>query len=225
MIQRTLRTRVISTATMGAKTERLPFTVGMPRVRHFILPRVISKRPCRTLLLALIGSVLIACEQQAPGYQIVTEAEITAGDTVPVPTESTIITVSGDISVTNVGDSLVFDMRTLERLGIVQYSVPDPWLNEEVTYAGVLLADLLKVAGVSDAATSIRVVSLDGYVFDTPVAETEAWPVLLATRANDQYMDIANSGPTRIIFPYDSYPDLSAARNMSVWNIREIQIR
>ena len=44
-------------------------------------------------------------------------------------------------------DTLAFDMSTLEKLRLVKYEVDDPWLQEEVTYTGVLLSDLLEVAG------------------------------------------------------------------------------
>jgi hypothetical protein len=49
--------------------------------------------------------------------------------------------------------------------------------------------------------------------------------VLLATRTDGAYMSVQSAGPTRIIFPYDRYPDLAQARNMSVWNIESIEIK
>jgi hypothetical protein len=38
-------------------------------------------------------------------------------------------------------------------------------------------------------------------------------------------MTIENSGPTRIIFPYDLHDDVTAARNMSVWNLESLEIK
>jgi hypothetical protein len=37
-------------------------------------------------------------------------------------------------------------------------------------------------------------------------------------------MTIETSGPTRIIFPYELHNDITAARNMSVWNLESLEI-
>jgi hypothetical protein len=94
-----------------------------------------------------------------------------------------------------------------------------------VTYTGVLMSELLEVAEVSDSATTVRVVALDDYAADIPISEIEAWPILLATQADGEYLTVDTNGPTRIIFPYDTYSDITAARNMSVWNNKLLEIR
>ena len=135
------------------------------------------------------------------------------------------LTVSGEVSVTNQADTLTFDMSTLEKLRLVKYEVDDPWLQEEVTYTGVLLSDLLEVAGAPDTVSEVRALALDGYAAPIPISEIKSWPVLLATRSNGEHMTIENSGPTRIIFPYDLHDDVTAARNMSVWNLESLEIK
>ncbi len=116
-------------------------------------------------------------------------------------------------------------MSTLEKLGLVKYTVDDPWLQTQVSYTGILFADLLKYAGSPDSVTAIQVVALDGYAAEIPISEIQKWPVLLATQADGQHINIEHNGPTRVIFPYDSYSDITAARNMSVWNIESLEIK
>lgn len=177
-------------------------------------------------ILTCLLFILTACGQQQtqPVYEIVSPAEFNPGDAIPVPTEKVILTLSGAITLTNADDTLIFDISTLEKLGLVQYTVTDPWLNTKVTYSGILLSDLLDVAKVSASAKIIQVIALNDYAADIPIDDVRKQPILLATQADGEYMTVENNGPTRIIFPYDNYADLTAARNMSVWNIERIII-
>ena len=152
-------------------------------------------------------------------------ASIQPGDPIPAPVGEVILTVSGDISVTNVGDTLQFDMPTLERLGLAQYSVQDPYRFEEVTYTGVLMKDLTKYLGVSESSETFHIVALDDYRVDLTFVDIERWPVLLATRSNGEYMTVENSGPTRIIFPYGFYNiDPVRYNDLWIWNIKSMQV-
>ena len=177
--------------------------------------------------LVLIVLWLAACGGQptTPAYEVVAPASVSQGSSIPAPAEAVILTVTGAINNKNVGDTLEFDIPTLEKLGLVKYTVSDPWLQSEVTYTGVLLSELLAVAEVPDSATTVHVVALDDYAADIPISEIEAWPILLATQADGEYLTVDTNGPTRIIFPYDTYSDITAARNMSVWNNKLLEIR
>lgn len=183
-------------------------------------PRIVG-----AILLAAAILFLAACGGSDADYETVQEATLTAGDAVPAPTGDVVLTITGDISNTNEGDSLVFDMATLESLELVRYTVSDPWQQTEVAYTGVLLSDLLAVAGAGDGATAVNVIALNDYAYEVPISETADWPVLVATRSDGEYMTIENTGPTRIIFPYDTYDDITAARNMSVWNIGTMEVK
>jgi hypothetical protein len=188
-----------------------------------------AKTVSSALLISIFISTLLltGCNsgKEESIYEIVTPASISPGDAVPAPTGEIVLTVSGQISGTNLDNALAFDMDTLEQLRLVKYEVDDPWLKEKVTYSGVLLSDLLEVAGASDTVTEVIAFALDGYAAPIPVSEIETWPVLLATQSNGDHMTIENSGPTRIIFPYDLHEDVTAARNMSVWNLERLEVK
>jgi hypothetical protein len=180
----------------------------------------------RIMPVFILSAFTIACgsENQAE-YEIVASAAINPGDEIPTPSGDVVLIVSGDVTNTNVGDTIQFDMNTLEKIGLVSYEVSDPWLLENITYTGVLLSDLLKVANASDTMTEVFASALDGYAISIPLSEIEAWPVLVATQSNGAHMAVENSGPTRIIFPYDSHDDITYARNMSVWNLESLDVR
>ena len=173
--------------------------------------------------------LLVGCGQKADrAYAEVAPAGLNVGDQIPLPTGDVILSIYGNIGQTNDGDRLKFDIATLEKLGLVEYTIADPWQNhEEVTYTGVLMSDLLEYAGVSEGASNVRMVALDEYVVDLSVADIMKWPVLLATRTDGEYMDIENSGPTRIVFPFHSNPEIDedTYKVLMIWNLRDIEIQ
>ena len=182
-------------------------------------------------LLAVFGLmlVLVGCGQKADlAYAEIAPAGINVGDQIPLPAGSAILSISGSISQTNEGDKLVFDLATLEKLGLVEYTIADPWQNhEQTTYVGVLMSDLLDYAGASDAATNVHMVALDEYAVDVSMEDINKWPVLLATRTDGEYMDIENSGPTRVVFPFHAHPEINedTYKVLMIWNLRDIVIQ
>lgn len=172
--------------------------------------------------------LLTACgnASQSP-YQRVSESTLQPGAPIPAPTGEVILTISGKIGVTNNGDQLLLDMETLEKFGLVQYELNDPWLKEKFTYTGVLMSDLLKFIQSAPEAESVHLIALDDYEVDIVVRDIEKWPILLATRANGQYMSVAENGPTRIIFPFDQFPEIDQTtyRDLMIWNIASMEVR
>jgi hypothetical protein len=180
------------------------------------------------LALGSLMLLVVACNGPSkPAYEVVKPAEITLGGPLPAPAKEGILTISGELTNKNTGDTLVLDMATIEKLGLVKYTVKDPWENKQVTYTGVLLADLLKAAGATEKATSIHLTALDDYQVDIVIAKTKEIPMLLATQADGQYMDVDHAGPTRIVFPYDTFSDsdLLDYKNLSIWNISRMEIK
>lgn len=173
--------------------------------------------------------VLAACSSQANlAYAEVAPASIEPGSAIPNPSDDVILKVSGKISNTNSGEALSFDMETLERLGLVEYTIADPWQDhEEVTYTGVLLSELLEYAGITDTATNIHLVALDDYAVDVSLKDIQKWPVMLATRSDGKYMSIENSGPTKIVFPYHAYPEIDEDiyKVLTIWNLRDVEVQ
>ena len=188
------------------------------------------KRPLLILAAMLVAVLaIVACGggSSAAPYETVSSASISRGDSIPAPTGEVILTLMGDLEVTNSGDTLRLDMPTLEGFGLVKYTVNDPWLEATNSYTGVLMSDLSKVLGASGASTSIRITALDDYSVDIRLVDVEKWPILLATRINGEYMDIENSGPTRVIYPHDTFPDIDKVETKTqwIWNIKSVEFR
>lgn len=183
----------------------------------------------RCLSFLLVVLFLTACGNQAkvPAYKSITPASIQPGDAIPAPTNETALTITGGTGVKNSGDALLLDIATLEKLGLVEYSVNDPWLNAKNTYSGVLMSDFLKHIGMPSSATIVQITALDDFQIDISISDIQKWPILLATRINGDYMNIENNGPTRIIFPYDTFPEIDqvAYKDLWIWNLKSMEIK
>ena len=180
-----------------------------------------------------VALLLLACAGAAePAYQVVSAARISPGSPIAPPAGEVILTISGDIGITNVGDTLQLDMPTLESLGLVEYAVTDPYRIDEdgqleqITYTGVLMSRLREYLGVPESSKAFHIVALDDYRVDLSIALAERWPILLATRSDGEYMSVENSGPTRIIFPYDNFKEIDQVKYNPqwIWNIESMRI-
>ncbi|PWH12033.1 MAG: hypothetical protein DDG60_15220 [Anaerolineae bacterium] len=178
--------------------------------------------------LLLLGLILLpACVPSGEAYERVTQSAFQPGDAIPAPVGEVILTVTGKIGAKNSGDALLLDMNTLEKFGLVQYVLNDPWLKEKVTYKGVLMSDFLKIIQADPDAESVHFVALDNYEVDITLQEIRKWPILLATQSNGKYMSVQENGPTRIIFPFDQFPEIDQVtyRDLMIWNIASMEVR
>jgi len=133
-----------------------------------------------------------------------------------------ILTIEGKVSG---GSQKHFRLSDLEKLGTHEIKTHTPWHDGEMRFEGVLLKDLLQVAGSQGEA--MRVVALNDYSAQLPVSDTERFNPILAYKLNGKYMSIVDKGPLFIIYPYDSDPELRVEiyHARSVWQVRTIIIK
>jgi hypothetical protein len=182
------------------------------------------------ILLVSLGVIIGACAPATPApetvFSVVTEGELSAGEAVPEPEGGVILTMTGKIGTTNADGSLQFDLATLESLGLVDYTVDDPFENREVTYRGILLGELLDVAAVEEDAVTLHTVAINDYAVDIPIAEVRRTPVFLALQANGEYMPISEKGPAMVVFPYNDFEfDRSIFDDYWIWQLAVIDVQ
>jgi hypothetical protein len=154
-----------------------------------------------------------AAAPSASSPQVVDDGTLAAGEEISSPKGEVVLTVSGDIGAANKGKRLELDLASLEQMRRVRLETAEPFLKRRVTFEGVLLADLLAVAGVPDSARTVSLVALDDYKVDFKVADVRSSQMLLATKADGKHMPVDRSGPIRIVFPDSS----SLGRNPDLW--------
>ncbi|MDH3210248.1 MAG: molybdopterin-dependent oxidoreductase [Burkholderiaceae bacterium] len=115
-------------------------------------------------------------------------------------------------------------LAELEALGMQRITTRTFWPEDQGTYEGPRLADVLKSVGIAEVA-QVRVFGLDGYSQVLPREDWTRWPLILATRKNGKPLDLRDKGPLRVIYPRDSDKTLQddLYRLRWVWMVRQIE--
>lgn len=184
-------------------------------------------RPLVTALLVMLLTGFLAGCSDAPGkdstspssaptsYGKETPGSLHPGDPIPPPQGKPVLTFRGTPT-TNVGNTLQFDLATLEKFDSVSYRAYDrQGEGRELTFSGPLLGTLLKAAGVTEYK-SLHCLALNDYAVDIPASDIDTLPVLLATRADGKQMSVAHYGPTRVVYPTEGF-DLPGFRYDPRW--------
>jgi len=148
-----------------------------------------------------------------------------AADELAQPSGRVILTVEGNISTTNAGDSAQFDRALLESLGTHRVVTGNPWVDGEVEFEGVLVSRLLEAVGAG--SQRFKAVALDGYAVEVKGIDFAKYPVLLALKMDGKYMSVRNKGPLWIIVPFSDHPelDVTSSRYISIWQLTSISVR
>jgi hypothetical protein len=180
-------------------------------------------RVTRLVAVVAVGIVVLAgCQRDeqrpqaptaVPATQEVSAGTLAAGGKVSPPKGEVVLTMTGEIGTHNRGSKLALDIASLEKMRTVRMETTEPFLKRKVTFEGVLLSDLLAVAGVTDNASKINMTALDDYKVDFTVADARSSQMLLATKADGKRMPVDKAGPIRIVFPDSS----SLGRNPDLW--------
>ena len=149
-----------------------------------------------------------------------------AGDAIPVPTEDVVLTVTGKIGAANSGESIEMDMPTIESVGLVDFSVHDPFDDKDVTFEGVLMSDLLALWKVADDATNLEMIALNDYVVNVPISDIRSYPVLFAIKTDGEYMPVSTRGPAMLVYPYGHFDfDEQIYNDRWIWQIKSINVQ
>jgi len=179
-----------------------------------------SRRSRRSRLRALPGLlalvVLASC-----GSEPKTEAP-SAVEPLLAPTGAVVLTIDGRVGQPNVGDHVEVDLAGIERLGTVDFTVFEPFLNRDLEMSGVPLATLLSAAGI-DTGADLVWTGLDDYQVTFSGGAAARENAMLATRVDGQPISIADGGPTRIVFP-DTDGPLGRDSNQWIWSIESVSV-
>ena len=145
--------------------------------------------------------------------QVVDDGSLAAGQKISAPQGEVVLTLTGDIGTANKGSKLELDLASLEKMRRVRVEAAEPFLKRRVMFEGVLLSDLLAVAGVPSSASKVSMTALDDYKVDFKLDDVRSSQMLLATKADGKHMPVDRSGPIRIVFPDSS----SLGRNPDLW--------
>jgi hypothetical protein len=145
-------------------------------------------------------------------------------DPLPPPQGPVILSVSGNIEVTNTERGADFDREMLYALGLTQVNTTTAWTDGEQAFEGVLMRAVLERLGAQ--GTTITATALNDFVAPVPMDEVQRYDVLLATVMNGQEMQVSDKGPIWIVYPRSDNPELQDAKfnDRWVWQLRELRV-
>lgn len=154
---------------------------------------------------------------------LMVSSQVWAGE-LPKPTGKVLLTLSGNIENTNQDGKAVFDVASLEKLGMVTFQTTSPWYNGRTTFTGISLQKLMDYVGAKGSL--VKVTALNDYTTEIPLSDFKKYNVILAMKVNGEYMRIRDKGPLFVVYPYDSLPELNNQifYSRSAWQVSRMSI-
>ncbi|MFD2646349.1 oxidoreductase [Devosia albogilva] len=143
----------------------------------------------------------------------------------PSPTETPILVISGQIGTSNVDGTAQFDRPMLESMMYTTIETRTPWFDGVSRFEGVLMTELMEAVGAT--GDTVMATALNDYVTEIPVSDFEDFGVILALKRDGEFMSVRDKGPLFIVYPYDSSPDLQSQTYFarSAWQVAELIVR
>ena len=145
-------------------------------------------------------------------------------ETLSMPTNEVVLTVSGQIERTNGDDSAQFDLAMLRALPRTGFSTSTIWTEGERRFDGVSLAALLKAIGAQ--GSRIVATALNDYSIEIPVQEMTSTLPIIAYELDGEEMSVREKGPLWIVYPYDSDSRYRSEKvyARSIWQLNRIEV-
>jgi hypothetical protein len=147
------------------------------------------------------------------------------GGTLPPPQGPVILSISGEIERTNVGDEAHFDRALLAELPRHRLDTSTVVTDGINRFEGYLMRDLLdqvKARGESTVA-----LALNEYRVDIPLTDFHDYDVLLADTMDGEALTPRDKGPLWIVYPRDEHRELQDIRYdyRWVWQLERLEVR
>jgi hypothetical protein len=139
------------------------------------------------------------------------------------PTGDVLLTVSGQITLTNVSGTLSLDADQFATLPQHRFTTSTTWTDGTPTFEGVLLKDLMAAVGAT--GTTVALTALNDYKITIPLSEIHDDGPLLAYLMDGKPMSLRDKGPIWLVYPYDANAEYRTEQTYarSIWQLNRIE--
>ncbi len=143
----------------------------------------------------------------------------------PAPKQAVILSITGSISMRNLGDGAAFDAAMIDALPTHSFRTSTPWFPQPVTFSGPRLANVLSAVGAK--GSTLRMVALNDYAVEVPFDDAGRFGPLLARRIDGKVIGVREKGPLFLIYPFDDRPETrnEVFYSRSIWQLARISVR
>jgi len=147
-----------------------------------------------------------------------------SGSSVAAPKGRVVLTVTGNIARTNMGQSYQFDMDMIDALPRRTFTTRTPWYDKPVTFSGPRLADVMAAVGAK--GQSIQASAINDYKITIPMSDAIEHGVIMASRIDGQRIPVREKGPLFVVYPFDSSATLrsSVYYERSIWQLKSMHV-
>ena len=151
-------------------------------------------------------------------------ASLASAQDLGVPEGAVVLTISGDIAQTNVGDTLQFDHDMLRALDDTIIETTTIWTDGVRRFQGVSLKVLIDFLEISEG--SLTAAAINDYAVEIPVSDATPDGPILAYLMDDEVMSVRDKGPLWVIYPYDSSAEYRSEVifSRSIWQLDRITV-
>lgn len=138
------------------------------------------------------------------------------------PKGPVVLTVTGDLAVSNGDHSASFDVDMLEQLGTEHFKTSTIWTEGVSEFSGVSLSTLVHLLGVTSG--DLEMVAVNDYSVTVPVSDAVKQGPIIAFAMDGKPMSIRNKGPLWLVYPYDLNKDYQSETiyARSIWQLVRI---
>ncbi len=140
------------------------------------------------------------------------------------PSGDVVLTVSGDLSMTNDGDQLLLDLDMLMALPATTFETSTIWTEGVHDFTGVSLADFATSIGVE--AGQFLATAINDYTVEIPFSDAVVDGPIIAYLMDGEAMSVRDKGPLWVIYPYDSNSlyRSEVVYSRSIWQLDRVEI-
>lgn len=167
---------------------------------------------------ALLGLLGVSCggdSEPAPSTEVVADNPY-GGIDVPPPAPDEPILV-----VVRAGETITLSLDDLRGYELVEETVFEPFVKQEITFVGVPMAALFDAAGI-EPSDEVITVALNEYVYTNLASEFTGTDAYVAFEQDGGPIPMDRGGPLRIIVPNDR--PLTGSLEVWNWSLAEIRV-
>jgi len=178
------------------------------------------------IILSLLVVTLIGCSDDPNSQATVTSDNSANVSTIKfsAPTDTTLLTITGEITQLNSKNELLLDRNALLQLPQVTVSTTTLWTDGKSEFKGPLVRDILSAAG--NTAKHISAIAANEYAVEIPIDDVQQYPVILALEKDGKILSIREKGPLWVIYPWADHEELRQDKfySRSIWQLKRINL-
>lgn len=157
-------------------------------------------------------------------FALCTTGERLHAQALEAPNGDVLLTVSGEIGVTNAPDAALFDLDMLRALDPSEIETSTIWTEGTQRFTGVPLATLLDVVGADGSI--LKATAINDYTVEIPLSDAVPGGALIAFEIDGAAMSRRDKGPLWIVYPYDDSADFrtEVVYSKSIWQLDRIEV-